>query len=540
MGMFFFAKIINLSLKSEMIFFYFSVKPEEFFQFREMDLFEFLELILKRIDEYDTHPYSQLELEEISKKRVSFFLEHPIHSSFAHASMQKGQQWCKVFPIGFPSRGSLANELIGSKEAKGYELYFNQEICAVEVRREIINGIDGYFFLRKLINKMEVRECRELFHKYGHKFGVAIASADNTHLDVRPGNSILNLSEGTLDEFIAGKCTDLPDYKLSIIDWAHSMPNKIHLKENFNSFKRSMLDFRMYIVHICYSLPNDEMELVLACIFEGFVEGIRSVGKGSVREKLNAVADRLKDDFNEKESWIEYRELSHSQKHWRRNNALLRELSYKWALCSSDHNPLAKPEDESKKDELKEEMKSLAFNLKEELISYVCKDEDGALVMIKSSYHKTKCYHSKQIGSRWVFDMCVNKHVKVVEYDKDVKHVTVLGPRLLKANVDLDSGLLIPVAKPDITYEVFIPPVFKNSPFNLINCHIPEHYPNKSLFHMSEDEKVAKIKEQEDIISNLQLNLNQKIKNMKTISRNSNLNLMQKLKKMKIFDLNLN
>eukprot|EP01029_Cantina_marsupialis_P015282 TRINITY_DN3350_c0_g1_i1.p1 TRINITY_DN3350_c0_g1~~TRINITY_DN3350_c0_g1_i1.p1 ORF type:complete len:223 (-),score=29.33 TRINITY_DN3350_c0_g1_i1:170-838(-) len=151
------------------------LKPEEFFQFREMDLFEFLELILKRIDEYDTHPYSQLELEEISKKRVSFFLEHPIHSSFAHASMQKGQQWCKVFPIGFPSRGSLANELIGSKEAKGYELYFNQEICAVEVRREIINGIDGYFFLRKLINKMEVRECRELFHKYGHKFGVAIA-----------------------------------------------------------------------------------------------------------------------------------------------------------------------------------------------------------------------------------------------------------------------------------------------------------------------------------------------------------------------------
>eukprot|EP01029_Cantina_marsupialis_P020160 TRINITY_DN4708_c0_g2_i1.p1 TRINITY_DN4708_c0_g2~~TRINITY_DN4708_c0_g2_i1.p1 ORF type:complete len:359 (-),score=50.26 TRINITY_DN4708_c0_g2_i1:43-1119(-) len=141
----------------------------------QMRIFDFLAIALKFIDEYEYQLYNGDQLLKMNEKRVAFLLEHPLHPSFMHTSTKvtSGREtwWCKVWPIGYHYGNdyTFANELAGNLEAKGFHLYFNQEICAIEVRRDYLDDAEHMVSNRDFFSEVDI------LNQYGFQFGLAIA-----------------------------------------------------------------------------------------------------------------------------------------------------------------------------------------------------------------------------------------------------------------------------------------------------------------------------------------------------------------------------
>eukprot|EP01029_Cantina_marsupialis_P015290 TRINITY_DN3350_c0_g2_i1.p1 TRINITY_DN3350_c0_g2~~TRINITY_DN3350_c0_g2_i1.p1 ORF type:complete len:481 (-),score=105.89 TRINITY_DN3350_c0_g2_i1:699-2141(-) len=313
----------------------------------DMEIFEFLALALKFIEDYDHYICNEKELSKMNQRRVSFFLEHPIHSSFMHTSMKSedGKEWCKVFPVGFHDDTSLTSELLGSASSTGCNLYFNQEICAVEVRRPYLEEctLDGFQYLNLFINKINSDKdiAMDAFEDFGTHYGRAIASADNTHLDFRPANALLTFDNDEFDAFMAGKHNNLFIREVKLIDWANSIVGPI--VHNRKRFIEAAINFRMYIVIICGSLSTNDMQFVLKHVFEGFVEGVGTPDKEECIE-FRKLKSFLLMEF-ENESWNFFHRSLKSDLVWKKKQTLLRKWSFELAVASLDHNPLTTFED---------------------------------------------------------------------------------------------------------------------------------------------------------------------------------------------------
>eukprot|EP01029_Cantina_marsupialis_P014628 TRINITY_DN3208_c0_g1_i12.p1 TRINITY_DN3208_c0_g1~~TRINITY_DN3208_c0_g1_i12.p1 ORF type:complete len:531 (-),score=95.18 TRINITY_DN3208_c0_g1_i12:324-1916(-) len=416
---------------------------------------------------------------------------------------------------------------------------------AIEVRRLYrTECVDGAEFLERICEEIKKGENPDVFasllEHYGYKIGSFVAGASVTHLDIRPSNTLVNVPADQLDRLVQEHRTT--NLEVSLIDWANCMLER--LSENLEKFKQAVYDFEMAIVDCCLDVSFEEMKSVIRNVYYGFIKGVMQVeyleipSMRSSLEKWNLYKDGLEKsegkqlsyefDLNVGNKWEYYHMILKSDILSRYHTSELKRKSFEWGLCSSKRNPMVgNTENEARKEQkelLKEEMNELAskIDFTKDLLQYAkVINEDEEVDLKFSRYHKFAFRHSANYGSRWVFSHCFKKNLQVVEYNKRDRIVTVLAHRKTVRSQIIATGTIRTI---EMNVDAFKPPKFENSPLNLNNCYVPNHYPGgKSLFDLSEDELYRTIENKDENEAKLrqeiknqakrEANLRQEIKN---------------------------